>query len=135
MNTLENSSKTGVKNLWKEWDEIHQIHTTIFSTDTTIKSDETNSFFKKINIMDLEKRKEVYGVCGECNEPGTGWYNSSNMSNDFLNEIKYYISEPVNSIDYLSSFQEPILSTSANPISERLNYELSELDLNQDDIF
>jgi hypothetical protein len=24
--------------------------------------------------MDLEKRKEVYGICGECNEPGTGEY-------------------------------------------------------------
>jgi len=24
--------------------------------------------------MDLEKRKEVYGVCGECNEPGTGFH-------------------------------------------------------------
>ena len=23
---------------------------------------------------DLEKRKQVYGICGECNEPGTGWY-------------------------------------------------------------
>jgi hypothetical protein len=23
--------------------------------------------------MDLEKRKEVYGICGECNEPGTGF--------------------------------------------------------------
>jgi hypothetical protein len=22
--------------------------------------------------MDLEKRKEVYGICGECKEPGTG---------------------------------------------------------------
>ena len=22
--------------------------------------------------MDLEKRKEIYGICGECNEPGTG---------------------------------------------------------------
>ena len=22
---------------------------------------------------DLEKRKQVYGICGECNEPGTGW--------------------------------------------------------------
>ena len=21
---------------------------------------------------DLEKRKEIYGICGECNEPGTG---------------------------------------------------------------
>ena len=24
-------------------------------------------------MKDLEKRKEVYGICGECNEPGTGW--------------------------------------------------------------
>ena len=23
-------------------------------------------------MEDLEKRKEVYGICGECNEPGTG---------------------------------------------------------------
>src|SRR5580698_9961941 len=22
---------------------------------------------------DLEKRKRVYGICGECNKPGTGW--------------------------------------------------------------
>ncbi|UZO12888.1 uncharacterized protein OCT59_004396 [Rhizophagus irregularis] len=79
MNTLENSSKTGVKNLWKEWDEIHQIHTTIFSTDTTIKSDETNSFFKKINIMDLEKRKEVYG-----------YYESGNLRNNVMNDLVEY---------------------------------------------
>jgi hypothetical protein len=25
-----------------------------------------------IYIEDLEKRKEVYGICGECDEPGTG---------------------------------------------------------------
>ena len=25
-------------------------------------------------MEDLEKRKEVYGICGECNEPGTGCY-------------------------------------------------------------
>ncbi|CAB4419874.1 unnamed protein product [Rhizophagus irregularis] len=30
--------------------------------------------------------------------------------------------QPVNSTDYLSSFQEPVSSTSVNPISERLNY-------------
>ena len=30
-------------------------------------------FLKEIYIEDLEKRKEVYGICGECNEPGTGW--------------------------------------------------------------
>ncbi|CAB5387811.1 unnamed protein product [Rhizophagus irregularis] len=58
---------------------------------------------------------------------------SNNISNDFLNEVKYYISEPVNSTDYLSSFQEPISSSSANPISECLDCELNELDLNQDD--
>ena len=23
-------------------------------------------------MNDLEKRKQVYGICGECNEPGTG---------------------------------------------------------------
>ncbi|RGB40442.1 kinase-like domain-containing protein [Rhizophagus diaphanus] len=72
-NTIENNSKTGAKNLWKEWDEKHQLHATIFSTgSTSTESDETNFFLKKINIMDFEKRKEVYGVCGECNEPGTG---------------------------------------------------------------
>jgi hypothetical protein len=25
-------------------------------------------------MENLEKRKEVYGICGECNEPGTGEY-------------------------------------------------------------
>ena len=25
-------------------------------------------------MEDLEKRKEAYGICGECNEPGTGMY-------------------------------------------------------------
>ncbi|GBC20446.2 kinase-like domain-containing protein [Rhizophagus irregularis DAOM 181602=DAOM 197198] len=149
--TVRNNSKTNAKNLWKEDDDNeYQIHATIFSTE----SDETFSFFKKVNIMDLEKRKEVYGVCGECNEPGTGWH-----CNDFLNEINYYISghihanglsviwecvnhrllkfenlpEPVNSTNYLSSFQEPISSSSANLISECLDYESNELDLNQDD--
>ncbi|PKC62831.1 hypothetical protein RhiirA1_462501, partial [Rhizophagus irregularis] len=41
--------------------------------------------------------------------------------------------EPVNSTDYLSSFQETISTSSANPISECLDCELNELDLNQDD--
>ncbi|CAB4477156.1 unnamed protein product [Rhizophagus irregularis] len=231
------TTKTDVKNLWKEIDDYceYQFHATIFSTDSTTESDDAIPFLKKVNIMDLEKRKEVYGVCGECNEPGTGefwcqscnakrlkenfknwtsgnknidefiqqsqlnafafvkclewipfenfenvtyltrggfskiysadwpegnighwdienqeWVRSSkkvalkslnnssnNISNDFLNEIKYYISdglaEPVNSTDYLSSFQETISTSSANPISECLDCELNELDLNQDD--
>ncbi|POG81755.1 kinase-like domain-containing protein [Rhizophagus irregularis DAOM 181602=DAOM 197198] len=41
--------------------------------------------------------------------------------------------EPVNSTDYSSSYQEIISSSSANPISECLDCELNELDLNQDD--
>jgi hypothetical protein len=24
-------------------------------------------------MEELDKRKEAYGICGECNEPGTGW--------------------------------------------------------------
>ncbi|CAB4404286.1 unnamed protein product [Rhizophagus irregularis] len=152
--TIRNNSKTDAKNLWKEdEDDEYQIHATILSTDSTTESDETTSIRKIVNIMDLEKRKEAYGVCGECNEPGNIWYwdienqewaresikvalkslnNSSNISNDFLNEIKYYISESVNSTD-LSSYQETVSSSSANPISECLDCELNELDLNQDD--
>ncbi|EXX71116.1 uncharacterized protein OCT59_016967 [Rhizophagus irregularis] len=73
--TIRNNSKTDAKNLWKYDDgDEYQAHATIFSTDSTTESDETISFFKKVNIMDLEKRKEVYGVCGECNQPGTGLY-------------------------------------------------------------
>ncbi|PKC58338.1 hypothetical protein RhiirA1_541141, partial [Rhizophagus irregularis] len=39
--------------------------------------------------------------------------------------------EPVNSTNYLSSFQEPISSSSTNLISERLDCELNELDLDE----
>ncbi|UZO03086.1 uncharacterized protein OCT59_023499 [Rhizophagus irregularis] len=120
--TVRNNSKTNAKNLWKEDDDNeYQIHATIFSTE----SDETFSFFKKVNIMDLEKRKEVYGVCGECNEPGNIWYwdienqkwdrnprkvalkslnNSSNISNDFLNEINYYISGHIHASNTVMCF-------------------------------
>jgi hypothetical protein len=40
--------------------------------------------------MDLEKRKEVYGICGECNEPGTGEYwcqpcNAKRLKENFKN--------------------------------------------------
>ncbi|CAB4492863.1 unnamed protein product [Rhizophagus irregularis] len=131
------TTKTDVKNLWKECDGEYQLHATIFSTDSTTESDETVSILKRVNIMDLEKRKEAYGVCGECNEPE--WIrtsrkvalkslnnSSNNISNDFFNEIKYYISDGL-------SVQETISSSSANPISECLDCELNELDLKQDD--
>ncbi|RGB40441.1 hypothetical protein C1646_811355 [Rhizophagus diaphanus] len=36
-----------------------------FSTDSITESDETSFFLKRVNVMDLEKRKEVYGICGK----------------------------------------------------------------------
>ncbi|GBC54191.2 kinase-like domain-containing protein [Rhizophagus irregularis DAOM 181602=DAOM 197198] len=68
-NTIENNSKTGAKNLWKECDEVHQLHATIFSIENQ-KWDRTPNV--KVALKSLD--------------------NSSKISNDFLNEIKYYIS-------------------------------------------
>ena len=39
------------------------IHVTVSSIDST---------FEQVHVNDLEKRRNVYGICGECNEPGTG---------------------------------------------------------------
>ena len=41
-------------------------------------------------MEDLEKRKEAYGICGECNEPGTGEYwckpcNAKRFTENFKN--------------------------------------------------
>src|SRR5688500_12256073 len=41
-------------------------------------------------MEDLEKRKKVYGICGECNEPGTGEYwcqpcNAKRFKDNFKN--------------------------------------------------
>src|SRR4051795_7538013 len=44
---------------------------TISSIDSTIESEETDKIV--VYMEDLEKRKEAYGICGECNEPGTGY--------------------------------------------------------------
>jgi hypothetical protein len=69
------------------------MHATIFSTE----SDEASSFLEKINIMDLEKRKEVYEVCGECNEPGTGfcWCQHCNAKR-FKKNFKHWTSRNEN---------------------------------------
>ncbi|RGB41145.1 kinase-like domain-containing protein [Rhizophagus diaphanus] len=83
-----------------------ELHVTISSIDS--KSEEIDD--KVVYMNDIEKRKEAYGICGECNEPGTGeewldkWIrgaerkvalksldNSSNISTDFLNEIKSHL--------------------------------------------
>ncbi|UZO19371.1 uncharacterized protein OCT59_010668 [Rhizophagus irregularis] len=113
------TTKTDAKNLWKKCDVGYQFHATIFSTDSTTESDETISYFKKVNIMDLEKEKKytevgfskIYsadwpeGKIGGWDIENQEWIrtsrkvalkslinSSNNISNDFLNEIKYYIS-------------------------------------------
>src|SRR3954451_4553982 len=48
------------------------------SIDSTIESEEVAE--KVVYMEDLEERKEAYGICGECYEPGSGykWCQSCN---------------------------------------------------------
>ncbi|GES88114.1 kinase-like domain-containing protein [Rhizophagus clarus] len=73
------------KNLWKDVDTSeYQLYVTVL----TNKSEDADE--KIVYIEDLEKRKEVYGICGECNEPGTGEYwchpcNAKRFKDNFKN--------------------------------------------------
>ncbi|CAB4414716.1 unnamed protein product [Rhizophagus irregularis] len=59
------------KNLWEDVDfNKHQLHVTISTIDSTTESEDADE--RIVYMEDLEKRKQVYGICGECNEPGTG---------------------------------------------------------------
>ncbi|EXX51585.1 uncharacterized protein OCT59_004413 [Rhizophagus irregularis] len=70
--TIKNEN---ARNLWKESDDtVDQLHVTISSANSTTESEETCHIYQKVNFTDLEKRKKVYGICGECNEPRTGEY-------------------------------------------------------------
>ncbi|CAB4439929.1 unnamed protein product [Rhizophagus irregularis] len=64
MNPKENK-----RDLWEfvEPDD-YQEHVTIGSTTESAEEIDDNVVY----MEDLEKRKQVYGICGECNEPGTG---------------------------------------------------------------
>ncbi|GBC06545.1 hypothetical protein RclHR1_00690035 [Rhizophagus clarus] len=54
------------KNLWKDIDtDKYQHHVIISAIDLTNEDEDI------VYIKNLEKRKQVYGICGECNEPGT----------------------------------------------------------------
>ncbi|GET02181.1 kinase-like domain-containing protein [Rhizophagus clarus] len=71
------------KNLWN-WNTKYQLHVTV-STNESKESDE-----RMVYMEDLEKRKQAYGICGECNEPGTGWNwcqlcNAKRLKDDFNN--------------------------------------------------
>ncbi|CAB4427270.1 unnamed protein product [Rhizophagus irregularis] len=75
------------KNLWS-YDGKYQLHVTIPTIDSTIESENVDE--RVIYIGDLEKRKQAYGICGECKEPGTGYYwcqscNAKRFKDNFKN--------------------------------------------------
>ncbi|GBC30876.2 kinase-like domain-containing protein [Rhizophagus irregularis DAOM 181602=DAOM 197198] len=181
------------KNLWK-YDDKYQRYVTISTIDSTIESENVDE--RIVYIEDLEERRQAFGICGKCKEPGTGvdWCQSCNAKRfkdnfknwtsgnknidefiqqsqlnavsydtflewipfekfqnityiaeggfDFLNEIKshlqiyiddivpcYGITQNPNNKDSDANYTAQ--STLANPISECLDVQLSELELNE----
>jgi hypothetical protein len=57
-------------------------------------------------MEDLEKRKQVYGICGECNKPGTGerWCQPCNAKR-FKNNFKNWTSGNKNIDDLIQQSQ------------------------------
>ncbi|RGB27096.1 kinase-like domain-containing protein [Rhizophagus diaphanus] len=81
------------RNLWKYVDHNeYQKHVTISTIGSNNESAEEVDG-KIIYMKDLEKRKQVYGICGECNEPGTGevWCQPCNAKR-FKNNFKIWTS-------------------------------------------
>ncbi|GBC26015.2 kinase-like domain-containing protein [Rhizophagus irregularis DAOM 181602=DAOM 197198] len=73
----------------EKWENAkgYQWHVTISST----KPEEIDG--RIVYIEDLEKRKKAYGICGECNEPGTGkkWCQACNAKRGGFGKI--YLAE------------------------------------------
>ncbi|GBC43873.2 kinase-like domain-containing protein [Rhizophagus irregularis DAOM 181602=DAOM 197198] len=84
------NSKENKRNLWKEVNfDKYQYHVTISTIGSTTESAEEVGD-KIVYMEDLGKRKQAYGICGECNEPGTGqdWCqpcNSKRFKDNFKN--------------------------------------------------
>src|SRR5947207_7549509 len=74
------------------------------SIDSATKPEESDQ--QIVYIEDLEKRKEAYGICGECNEPGTGqyWCNSCN-SKRFKENFKNWTSGNKNIDEFIQHSQ------------------------------
>ncbi|GES83757.1 kinase-like domain-containing protein [Rhizophagus clarus] len=65
-NEDEDNSTMEKRNLWNSLNSDYQYH-------VSLKSDNIGDLSRlPIYINDLKKRKEIYGLCGECNKPGTG---------------------------------------------------------------
>ena len=57
-------------------------------------------------MEDLEKRKEVYGICGECNEPGTGmWWCQPCNAKRFKENFKNWTSGNKNIDEFIQHSQ------------------------------
>jgi hypothetical protein len=83
---------------------FQKIHVTISSVGSTSESEEADE--RVIHMEDLAKRKEVYGICGECNEPGTGmdWCQPCNAKR-FKENFKNWTSRNKN-IDELIQYSQ-----------------------------
>ncbi|CAB4388880.1 unnamed protein product [Rhizophagus irregularis] len=115
--------------LWNYATDKYRDYVTISTNDSTIDVDE-----RVVYIDDLEKRKQAYGICAEyfLNE-----INSIIHINDIIQcygitQDPNNLPKSENSLD-LSSFQfsSDTNYTAAIPISECLDLQLSELELNE----
>ncbi|UZO10184.1 uncharacterized protein OCT59_001782 [Rhizophagus irregularis] len=123
------NSKENLKSLWNGYSgyQVYAItNSTIDSTTELIEE----AGHKIIYMNDLEKRKQVYGICGECNEPGTGL-----VCTEFLNEIKshlqfyhyyviqcYGITQDPNTKDYMMVLEYCEYGNLRNYLNKSKNY-------------
>ncbi|CAB4381599.1 unnamed protein product [Rhizophagus irregularis] len=101
MEISKKNSKENLKDLWKGFNIEHQEHVITNSTiDSTTELIE-EAARKVVYMNDLEKRKQVYGICGECNEPGTGrnWCRPCNAKRGGFGKI-YSAEWPEGFIEY-----------------------------------
>ncbi|UZO07122.1 uncharacterized protein OCT59_027420 [Rhizophagus irregularis] len=83
------NSKENLKSLWS-YNSVYQYHVITNSTIDSTTELIVEAAEKVVYMNDLEKRKQAYGICGECNEPGTGekWCqpcNSKRFKDNFKN--------------------------------------------------
>ncbi|CAB5376972.1 unnamed protein product [Rhizophagus irregularis] len=132
------------KNLWEDTDtNKYQDHVTIPTINSTIESENVDE--RVVYIGDLEKRKQAYGICGEyfLNEIKShlqiylfdivqcfGITQDPN-NKEYMMVIEYLNSSDLSSFQFSSDTSYTAQSTSANPISECLDVQLSELELNE----
>ncbi|EXX64199.1 Ypk2p [Rhizophagus irregularis DAOM 197198w] len=91
------------KNLWK-YDDKYQRYVTISTIDSTIESENVDE--RIVYIEDLEERRQAFGICGKCKEPGTGvdWCQSCNAKR-FKDNFKNWTSGNKNIDEFIQQSQ------------------------------